>query len=237
MALTDDLKAFWELEEASGTRVDAHGSNDLTDNATVGQGSGIVGNCADFESGNSEFLDSNSTADLQVANQMTLQAWIKLESKSADQHFVGKWASPTPEYILYYAAAGDRFKFTVYTGGFPTATADNLGAPNTGQWYCVHAWVDVTGTAVGIAVDAGTADTSALASPPAADTGDFSIGASDGASFADALIDQVGKWDRVLTSGERTSLHNSGAGLSYAAMSGGGGGGKTVGSLPLLGIG
>ena len=45
MKSIDSLQGFWELlEEASGTRVDAHGANDLTDNNTVLQGTGKVGN-------------------------------------------------------------------------------------------------------------------------------------------------------------------------------------------------
>lgn len=32
-----NLEAWWDLEEGSGTRVDSHGSNDLTDNNTVGR--------------------------------------------------------------------------------------------------------------------------------------------------------------------------------------------------------
>src|SRR6056300_304684 len=51
---TTDLVSFWKLDEASGTRVDAFGSNDLTDNNTVGQGTGTVyANAADFERSNS----------------------------------------------------------------------------------------------------------------------------------------------------------------------------------------
>ena len=50
MKLTDDMISFWELEESSGTRADAHGAHTLTDNNTVGQGTGVVGNCADLNS-------------------------------------------------------------------------------------------------------------------------------------------------------------------------------------------
>lgn len=33
--LLDGLVAWWDLEEASGARIDAHGAFDLTDNNTV----------------------------------------------------------------------------------------------------------------------------------------------------------------------------------------------------------
>ena len=40
-ALKTSLEAWWELDEDSGTRVDSHGSNDLTDNNTVTANTGI----------------------------------------------------------------------------------------------------------------------------------------------------------------------------------------------------
>ena len=43
---TTDLVSWWELNEESGTRVDAHGSNDLADNETVLYGTLVQGNAA-----------------------------------------------------------------------------------------------------------------------------------------------------------------------------------------------
>lgn len=239
MALTDNLVSFWELEEASGTRNDSHGSNHLTDNNTVAQGSGKVGNCADFESGNSEYLSRADNAALSTGDiDFTVQAWVNLESKSATQAIVAKWDAAF-EYVLYYDTAADRFKFAVYNGSVPTVTADNLGAVSISTWYLIHAWHDSVNNQVGIAVDAGTADTAAAASGPTDTTDAFTIGQNSGTQFFDGLIDQVGYRTRVVGSSDRTSLYNSGSGLSYAAMSGGGGGGgKPRGpSRSLLGVG
>ncbi len=41
-ALLTNLEAWWELDEASGIRVDSHGSNDLTDNNTVLDAPGLT---------------------------------------------------------------------------------------------------------------------------------------------------------------------------------------------------
>ena len=40
--LDTSLIAYWKLDEESGTRVDAQGANDLTDNNTVLFGAGII---------------------------------------------------------------------------------------------------------------------------------------------------------------------------------------------------
>ncbi len=44
----------------------------------------------------------------------------------------------------------------------------------------------------------------------------FGIGGrGDGAEFLDGSVDEVGIWNRTLTAGERTTLWNSGSGVTY----------------------
>jgi hypothetical protein len=43
----------------------------------------------------------------------------------------------------------------------------------------------------------------------------FSIGNFNNGQFSSANVDEVGVWNRVLTSAEVTQLYNSGAGLQY----------------------
>ena len=79
--LPTNLVSYWDLEEASGTRYDLVGSNHMTDVATVGQGTGKFGNCADFELSNAEYLkitDANQTG-LDSAGEMSWSCWIKIE--------------------------------------------------------------------------------------------------------------------------------------------------------------
>src|SRR5262245_43908996 len=105
MPLTDNLVSFWELEEASGTRNDSHGTNHLTDNNTVGQGVGTVGNCGDFENGNSENLSITDNASLSGGDtDFTVQAWINLES-TVGAPIVAKFGTDhtvNREYLLYF---------------------------------------------------------------------------------------------------------------------------------------
>ncbi len=55
------LVSWWRLDEASGTREDAHGTNDLTDNNSVGQGYAVntptTTNSALFVDTSSEWLN------------------------------------------------------------------------------------------------------------------------------------------------------------------------------------
>jgi hypothetical protein len=247
MALTDNLIAFWELEEASGTRVDAHGTNDLTDNNTVLQGTGKVVSCADFERDNTEYLSRADNADLSTGDiDFTIAAWVTLESFTAAHTVWGKWGSTNGvrEYWLYCWTNLDRFQFTVQDGD-GAVNADALGAPSTGTWYFIVCWHDATANTVNIQVNNGTVNSVSYSFGIVDTTAPFHIGANaeNGSNHHwDGLIDQVGFWKRVLTADERTELYNSGNGLSYAAMSGGAAdqepslvGGKLIGRSLLLG--
>ena len=54
--LTDNLVAWWTLDETSGTRFDCVGSNDLADNNTVTSDPGKVNVAAEFTLATEEFL-------------------------------------------------------------------------------------------------------------------------------------------------------------------------------------
>ena len=55
--LTDDLVAYWTLDEASGTRSDSVGSSDLTDINTVTSAPGILNGAAQFTAANNEYFE------------------------------------------------------------------------------------------------------------------------------------------------------------------------------------
>lgn len=224
MALTDNLIAFWELDDLT----DAHGSNDLTNNGSVPFVSGLIGNAADFEEiGGNQYLSHADNADLSVGDEdFTLQFWVKAESFVSFNTIANKgWTSSAPHSWIAFVNTSDSNKptFRVDGGGGDVNVVAAAGL-STGTWYCVHVWHDSVNNLIGISVDAGTAVTQAH-SLGVQDSGNpFQIGAVDQTGFGlfwDGLIDQVGFWKRVLTSGERTALYNGGAGLAYAAMSGG----------------
>src|SRR3990167_5318802 len=82
---TPALVAYYNLDEASGTRADSVGSNDLTDNNTVTQETGIVGSSTQHTSPNNEYLSVADTADLSMADiDFTVAAWFYMDSKVGD---------------------------------------------------------------------------------------------------------------------------------------------------------
>jgi hypothetical protein len=230
MALTTSLISYWELEEASGTRNDSHSTNHLTDNNTVLSAAGKVGNAADFERDNGEFLDRADNAALSTGNiDFTVCAWIKLESLSGGlkQTIVAKGDGSNAEYVLR-TTTDDKGEFFVYGsaafGNSGVITASTFGTLSTGTWYFFVAWHDSVADTLNIQINNGTPESTSHTLGVFDSTAHFQIGSySDFNEAFDGLIDQVGFWKRVLTAPERTSLYNSGNGLSYAALSAGAG--------------
>jgi hypothetical protein len=239
MALTDSLISFWELEEASGTRVDSvvTSGNDLADNNTVTQAAGKVGNAAQFTAANSEYLSRADNASLSTGNiDFTFALWVNLASNAAAQAFIDKSDNATWEYEIFFSVAANRLAFYVENAlsGGDTVTADNLGAPSISTWYFIVAWYDSVNDLLNIQVNNGTADSVSHTDGARDSAHAFRMGAQGGVTnFTNGLIDQVGFWKRVLTAQERTDLYNGGNGLSYAEI---------VGTakrhlLPIMGVG
>jgi Concanavalin A-like lectin/glucanases superfamily len=219
-ALRVGLVAYWKLDEASGTRVDATGrGNDLTDNNTVTQAAGKIGQAAQFVRTNSEFLTRTSTADLTTGNvDFTFSAWVYLDSKPADyMNILSKWAA-NGEYELHWQNDVDEFIMGTRGAGF-NAVARTVPRvhPSALTWYHIIAWQDAGGATTGISVN-GVEGTASVTSPINATAAVFGIGELTGVSPGfrswDGRIDEVGMWRRLLTSTEKAALYNSGNGLA-----------------------
>ena len=239
MALADDLIAAWELDEASGTRVDSHGSNDLSDNNTVGSGTGLVlGTAADFERDNNESLSLADNTDLSLGSDtaFTFEVWVKAESFefSANSGMVinkGNVNGSGDEYLLWYGSSGgmEIAGWQLYVGN-GSSSATVVGAPGsvtTGTWYQIIVWHDPTANEIGIAVNAGTAVTASWSGGTQDTSHAFAIGnrSSGSGNGFDGLIGPARFWKgRALSGAERTELYNSGSGRTYSYITGGGAG-------------
>ena len=224
--LLTNLISYYSKEEASGTRNDAHGTNHLTDNNTVTQAAGKVGNAAKFTAPNSESLSIASNPSLAISDiDASWGFWVYLDTKSAQMGLVTKWNANSSQrgYQIYYSSAADRFAFLVSSDGTFNANfqinADALGSPATGTWYYINAWHDSVGNTINIQVNNGTVNSKAHTAGLFASTAAFALGAeafSPFSRFLNGRLDEAGFWKRVLTTDERTWLWNGGSGRSYA---------------------
>ena len=226
MAILDNLVSYWKLDEESGERADSHGSNPLSDNNTVLYDTGKIGNAANFELDNAEYLSHADNADLSFSGNdpFTIACWVNMETKDGTANrIVSKSAGEgNIEYRLSYRGDdSDAFVFEVsHDGdgsGLNRAEETTVGDPDLATWYFVVAWHDPDADVLAIQVNNNTADTQAHANGVYDGASVFCVGIlnTGEAQGFDGLIDELGLWNRVLTAPEKTLLYNGGDGLAY----------------------
>jgi hypothetical protein len=225
VALIDDLIAFWELDEASGDALDAHGSLHLTETSgAIGAAAGKVGGCRDFEADDTEYFEIADSEEVSFGDDpLSLSLWVNFEVVSGFSFVAGQWnwgGGTGNAYVLW--RNGTSLNFTVsHDGAGLSATVSQ--SVSAGVWYFVDVWHDPAANQIGMSLNAGAATTASHSTGIHDSSRPFALGGSVGAASAylDGLLDQVGLWGRVKTDDERTDLYNGGNGRSYSYLSGG----------------
>ena len=209
MGLSDNLEAFWKLDEASGSRADSSGNGrTLTDNNTVTQATGKVGNAAQFTAANSEYLSRADEAGLSFGNNVSfsISVWVYGDTwTGAQREIINK---NTTEWRLRISNAG-RPIFSL-----PGSTLTHSATLSLATWYHIVAWYDAVADVSGMAINDGTPETTADATGATDGTNELRVGRL-GTAYFDGRIDALGIWRRVLTAAEITQLYNSGSGLEH----------------------
>jgi hypothetical protein len=212
--LLTDLVAYWKLDETSGPRIDSAGSNNLTDNGSVGSAVGKVGNAASYSGSN--FLSLASNSDVQITSDFTVACWVYLATvPSTRQMFVTKDNSSNREYILYISVT-KRFTFRIHSVDI---VADSTTvSPDT--WYFLVGDFRASDNRIRLMVNDSTLSSMTGTSGPTVGSAEFMVGAREFVGFEEPVlsggrIDEVGIWKRLLTAAEITQLYNGGSGLTY----------------------
>ncbi len=212
MAIIDSLISYYKLDEASGNALDAHASNPLTENGTVGSAAGIIGNSRDLlGTGTSHFTHADS-ADFSVGDtDYSIAFWLYLDTVGDVP--VQKWdgGSGNREYLMTFSGSQLQVFVDGPGGGVSSVTASNFGNLSTGTWYFVVFYHDSVNNLIGISINAGTPNTTSYSGGLYDSTSTFFLGAD---TF-NGRIDEAGIWRRVLSSQDRTDLYAAGAGLAY----------------------
>lgn len=226
--LTTNLVSYWKLDEESGTRADAHSSNDLTDNNTVGFGTGIIGNGADFEASNSEYLsitDASQTG-LDLTTDFSFSIWVNVETQPSDSTMVlisKRTGTTNRSFIISYGdTSGQKF---IRCGSYDSASGNVENSDINISQLTGFSHVSITrdGSAGlwSVYIDGVLINTATTTDTTMANSGaPFALGCDFDNSdvvrnLFDGIIDEVGVWSRVLTAGEISNLYNSGAALPY----------------------
>lgn len=232
------LVSFWEFEDAGSpptSWADSHGTNHLTPHGTSNPSSTTTGiggagkKGIQLVSANTQYVGCSDNTSLRRGNKdWSLCAWINIATFHTDQEIISKIAGfGNGEFAIgTYFTSHNVFRIWIRTNdGQTTSTldAETFGAISTGTpYFVVMTYTNSTNTVAVYVNGSANSNSVAVSNPPIANsTAAFNIGANDAAAsngYSDAVVDQVGLWDKVLLSSEIDQLHASGNGLSYANM-------------------
>lgn len=198
--LTSGLLHYYNFEESSGNLLDQVGSNDGTLVGPTQSVTGKVGNAYDFDGAN-DYIDLAS--DIDLTGDFTFACWF-------EQDFAGDelFRSSTG---IHVARMLNQTNWAFKINGTTDYTFTQASSITNNVW---HLLVFTRSGSVGRCyVDNVESTTGGLTIPT--DTWKINrIGRNSSATWNGA-IDELGIWDRVLSSAERDELWNSGSGITY----------------------
>lgn len=211
MAITDNLIAYWKLDEASGDRADSYGSETLIDGGSHGRVAGPGNLPWAVQIANGSSLTKVSDSNLQNTGPFTVVGWFKLTGLSAAKYptLIGK-SPPTVEWTLGFN--GDNMNLNLAVSPDTTnLTWVSSTTLSNGTWYFFVAGYD--GSQTFFYTNNGTPNTTTYSSGIYSGSNTLYLGwAFDGGTEVD--IAGVAFWKRALTSNERSWLYNAGSGQS-----------------------
>lgn len=231
-AFDNNLVTYWNLDEASGSRIDGvlKTGNDLTDNNTVGSTTGINNNCADFVAANAEYLSITDAAqtglDYEYNERFTYSFWIKTTAQN-NPHILNKYAGAAPlgiECQLADTSNGELLFSLINSGSnFMRVQTTNTFLED-GSWHNIVITYDGSGRAGGIIIYIdGTSVPLAILSDnlngnSIVNTAPFIVGSFRGTSgYWDDQIDEIAVWSTTLNRNAAHAIYNSGTGRFWTA--------------------
>jgi hypothetical protein len=228
-ALRVGLVAYWPMNEsASAGDVTAEDwtnrGNNLTSNNTVPSVTGIRGDGREFTAANSEWLGAaGANNDLKFADgrDWTLAGWAWIPTWTTGRYLIANDSSGNREILISTAVQnGNNLSIQLSPGGVAgvstTAFAGSNLATSTWHFFAFY-YTHSTGVLDGRVNNSSTSlPGTRTGSPLLQSTQPLNLGRRQftGANdYFGGRLDEVAKWDRVLTETELTTLYNSGAGI------------------------
>lgn len=224
MALIDNIVAAFHFNESSGNAADSSANgNTLTNNGTVTYGSGKLSNAAYFDGSSGMYFsraNGSLTGLINTGDQsISLWAYFTNASPSSGTFFalVSLESTGAPAFNFGWGNEGGtlRFQYVTSSSGTNQTAARISWTPSANTWYHIVVTYTASGSGVEIFVNGSSIGTATASSTKSGD-GAFQIGKSVGfGNTMNGRIDEVNIWTRKITSGEVTSLYNSGSGVAY----------------------
>lgn len=216
MALTDNILAYWNLnDDGSGgvSLVDSTGNgNTLTNNNGVSLGTGIINGDGVFDWNVPQWLQTTNGGPSSPISTFSVSQWVNfydLVRGGVDERIFAQRDGNNNEFIL----SQNDGVFRIYCVGTIIYGSTSL---STNTWYHVCATYD--GNTLSLYVN-GNLDASTSKSGLFMPSADWWLGAESLAggnpNSLNGQLDEVGIWNRALSSDEITKLYNNGGGLTY----------------------
>lgn len=212
MSLITGLVSYWKLD---GNSTDSAGANSGVDTAiSYSNANGRINNGGGFNGSTSFITNGSATGLPSGSSSRTVILWIKT-SVAADQEMLAYGTNTSGNFFaLAYINQGTGRRFYFAGNAHDVDSGIDVG---DGNWH--QCAVTYDGTTIRTYVDA-VAGGSAAEALSTSGTALF-IGAQSAAVFnVNGSMDEIGIWNRVLTTSEISQLYNSGKGLQYPFNSG-----------------
>jgi len=221
--LLDHLVAYYKLDGNSND-VTGNGYNGTDTAITYGTSYGKINQGALFNGSSSRIL-LGSTSSLVMNSNISVSVWIKpsaLPTSGTLMTIVGKYSDSTGnggyDLRLYNNSGTQEIDFTITTSAGTSASAAYKYALPLGTWYHLVGTNDGTTSSLylnGILVAAVAIGNPALSTGSTPNIGCLDL-VGTLMRFFNGSIDEVGVWNRALTSSEVSQLYNNGgAGIQY----------------------
>lgn len=226
--LLTGLSGYWKLDETSGTTAtDAMGTQNGTRTAGVGVGAaGKLGYGNTFGSYDDIITIPYNTNISPKGVDFSVSLWFKLDSipslAGRDMHLFrqGNTASPYISHMIYLEADDDKIYATSRNSSGTDYSVISSGALSVDTWYNLVLVNRGDGQALqlylndsDVSASAGTFTGTLFEGLSTTNFGNAYPNAPS--SFPVGTLDSFGIWAKALTSGEVTTLYNSGSGRTH----------------------
>ena len=210
MALIDNLIRYYKLDEISGTTVtDATGTSNGTNSGATVNSTGVINSGYDFNS-NNDHINTNLAINPSTTDY-SISFWVNPDSTTGKKIVSTDYDNNAPRGFQVYNEGTE----LVISTGANVSTSSGAGYSSSAYQHIV------------VVLGQGTDNSYIYRNGVEVlnFTGDFNnvsktlylcsrVGAETNITFLGDM-DEVGIWNRALTSSEVGDLHNSGAGLKY----------------------
>ena len=226
------LVNYWKLDEASGTRIDSVGSNNLVNGTSVPTTAGLIGNAVNFSSVSTGIYTQNNVPfppNSSTDGSFSISLWCK-SSIWGNYHAlvyirdINISGNSSYKAMIWVQTSGSNATaaLRIYDANnveYQTPNVfDGTAALIVNSWnHVVTTYNNTTKEAVVYINNVGKSRTFNIVSIRDTNTDTIGIG---GSNFTfnnfNGQIDEVGIWDKALNAAEVNNLYNSGLGLTYS---------------------